>query len=81
MGLLRLSSSKPLKVCVSQLSYELEWTCRSSFVYVLALACNALSEPWDDVCGKSCVGIVRERGVLRAVGHSWVVREEHGLSM
>lgn len=51
--------------------------CRSCSVNVLALACNVLSDPPDDVCGRSCVGIVREREVLRVDGAlSWVVREE-----
>lgn len=73
-----LATSKPRRVRVSQLSYELELTCRSSSVYGLALACNELSDPQDDVCGRFCVGIMKERGVLRAGGTlSWVVREEH----
>lgn len=78
VGLLCLSTSKPCRVRVSQLSYELELTCRSSSVYGLALACNELSDPQNDVCSRFCVGIMTERGVLRADGSfSWVVREEH----
>lgn len=77
-GLLCLSASKPRRVRVSQLSYELELTCGSPFVHDLALACNVLGDPPDDACGGFCVGIVRGRGVLRADGAlSWVMREEH----
>lgn len=80
-GLLCRSTFKPHRVWVSQMSYELEMI----FLCTSALACNVLSAPWNDLCGRSCwycegkgcpkgwwgTPMVGERGAHPKAGAGW----------